>query len=97
MASYTIQLPEPLVHQLDLKGISHQLLSDLVLKWVQDWLENKPSVKESSFDWQTWLAQSQQLSTQILQRRQNHLINVDELLAMTRFDLESQHDEFFSH
>lgn len=97
MASYTIQLPEPMAHQLHNKGISHQLLSDLVLKWVQDWLENKPSLKESRFSFITWLAQSQQLSAQILQRRQNQSINVDELLAMTRLDLESKHDEFFSH
>ena len=81
MTSYTIQLPEPVVHKLDKKGISHQFLSDLVVKWVQDWLENKPSKVEPNFDWQTWLAQIQQLSAQIQQRRQNQPINVDELLT----------------
>jgi len=90
MTSYTIQLPVPMVHKLEKKGISHQFLSDLVVKWVQDWLENKPSLVEPSFDWQTWLVQIQQ-------RRQNQPINVDELLTMTRQDLESKYDELFSH
>ena len=97
MTSYTIQLPEPMVHKLEKKGISYQFLSDLVMKWVQDWLENKPSLVEASFDWQTWLVQIQQLSAQIQQRRQNQPINVDELLTMTRQDLESKYDELFSH
>jgi hypothetical protein len=97
MKSYSIQLPEPIVHKLDKRGISHQFLSYLVVKWVQDWLENKPSLVEHRSDWQIWLAQNQQLSVQIQQRRQNQPINVDELLTKTRQDLESKYDELFSH
>lgn len=97
MTNYTIQLPEPVAHKLHKKGISPQLLSDLVVKWVQDWLENKPSKVDANFDWQIWLAQNQQLSAQIQQRRQNQPINVDELLTMTRQDLENKYDELFSH
>jgi len=97
MTTYTIQLPEHIVHKLYKKDISPYFLSDLVVKWVQDWLENKPSKVEAHFDWQTWLAQNQQLSAQIQQRRQNQPINVDELLRMTRQDLENKYDEFFSH
>ncbi len=97
MTTYTIQLPEQLVHKLHDKNISPYFLSDLVRHWVQDWLENKPSKLEPRFDWETWLAQIQQLSAQIQQRRQNQPIDVDELLSLTRQDLESKYDEFFSH
>jgi hypothetical protein len=47
--------------------------------------------------WQTWLAESRALATEILTRRQGKPLDVDALWQDTRADLEARDEHIFGH
>jgi prevent-host-death family protein len=57
-------------------------------------LKQKPA-EDGKTDWEAWLADSQALSAQILERRQGEFPDVDAILAATRADLEARDDRAF--
>lgn len=46
--------------------------------------------------WKTWLARSEQLSAEILQRRQGEFVDVEAILQAARVDLETRNDDLFT-